>query len=210
MKDTTHKFADQNPFYKDGKMFTSSGEPASSQAKGYVYKLKAPPKPARERVDEFAGQKKKANATAAIRGTTKVGAGAKNTVDISKLTGKPSGTAPRASSPAQRPLKNSSSSTRGLKATRTQGVSPRLQAPSGRRGPKPSVTNPAPVRRGKSASTLVAPPEDKALPNPQRRGPGPGPARRGPGPGPNGPSPQRAPPARRGSPSGRRGAVRRG
>lgn len=102
MKDTTHKFAAQNPFYKKNKVFTSDGMPASSRkfsilttiisnsfffllkhkaVRQYQYRMAEIPKERVQRQVEDKAQRK-GNATAALRGTTRVGGGYKNQISV--------------------------------------------------------------------------------------------------------------------------------
>jgi len=189
VKDTVHKQAALNPFFKKGKIMTSDGLPASSRVKQFEFRKKAAPKPVVERQREVV-QVRRGNATGALRGTTKAGVGAKNTVNI------PGGQTEDAhyeeqeySAPAPTPIKV------GGQAPGPNGPAPARGAPA-RGGPGPARGAPGPAR-GAPGPARGAPGPARGAPGPARGGPGPaGPGRGAPA-GPGGPA-RGAPPSRGG------------
>jgi len=168
---------------------TSDGLPASSRVKQFEFRKKAAPKPVVERQREVV-QVRRGNATGALRGTTKAGVGAKNTVNI------PGGQTEDAhyeeqeySAPAPTPIKV------GGQAPGPNGPAPARGAPA-RGGPGPARGAPGPAR-GAPGPARGAPGPARGAPGPARGGPGPaGPGRGAPA-GPGGPA-RGAPPSRGG------------
>jgi len=183
IRDTAHKMAAMNPFYKSNKVFTSDGMPPNSQVRMYQYRMYGPPRPVFERPQEQIGVKR-GNATGALRGTTKAGVGAKNEA----LPGASRGSAPAKRSRAG-PPRGGGGPTRGSAPTR--GQAPTRAAPPPQRSAPPATPQrggPAPTQATRGSPTR-GPPRGAPRGAPRGRGRG-GPPRGGRGmpmPSPRGP-----------------------
>jgi len=209
VKDAMHKLAAQNPFFKKGKICTSDGQPASSRVKQFEFRKKATPKARVERQREVV-QVRRGNATGILRGTTKAGAGAKNTVNIPGGGGSDHGgdyESPDSYQPAPTPIRGGGQAPGpgGPSRGAPRGGPARGAPRGGPGGPGPARGGGPPPNRGGPGPARGAPP---GAGGPPRGGPGgPGPARGG-GPPPNrgGPGPARGAPGAGGPPRGGPGA----
>jgi len=143
IRDTAHKMAAENPFYKSGKVFTSDGMSSNSQVRMYQFRIHGPPRPVYERPKEQMNIKR-GNATGALRGTTRVGGGAKNEVTLPQGGGGGGGSArgapakrSRAGPPPQRGASRGAAPPRGAPTKRAAMPPPRGAPQGSTRSPPP-------------------------------------------------------------------------
>jgi len=142
IRDTAHKMAAENPFYKSGKVFTSDGMSSNSQVRMYQFRIHGPPRPVYERPKEQMNIKR-GNATGALRGTTRVGGGAKNEVTLPQggggggsARGAPAKRS-RAGPPPQRGASRGAAPPRGAPTKRAAMPPPRGAPQGSTRSPPP-------------------------------------------------------------------------